>query len=211
MQKPVSSSQFVLLPFLDGLFFDVVKNGYQSLEKTLIIESLSSISFEVDSRFKYSVSLFDSKSNKEYFNSFADLSGSNLIVYFAPPIGIYTARIFSNPTGIFTQIAEFNLKSKNEKGILAPTVFEDYFKSNSRLISPLMKTLNQGDEVEINIQIPKASKAIIVINGNMTEMKRNEIDIYSTIIKIPNTKKIEIFASIGMSKSLVGLVSLPVQ
>jgi len=211
MEKPVSSSQFVLLPFLDGLFFDVIKKGYLTLEKTLYIDSLASIVFEVDSRFKYSVSLFDSKSNKEYFNVFSDLSGSNLTIFFAPPIGSYTVRLYSNPTGSFTQIAEFNLKSKNEIAILTPTIFGDYISSNSRLISPIMKTLKQGNEVEIKIKVPKASKVIIVINGIIKELEKNEDDIYSTIITIPSTKKIEIFALIGISKSLVGLISIPVQ
>lgn len=211
LENPISGEDFVKLPFLSGLFFDTVLAGYAQLQKNLEIINEEKIILTINPIYTISAALFDIKTRKKHDYVFIERENDEKTIHIAPPKGDYILHLYSGCTEKLTSMAEFYVKSTMSKGIPAPMVYSDYEKRKARLLEPVMRLLVPDTEQQFLISVPNAQKVILIINGKNYEMDKKADNLFEKILRIPKTKKIDIFASFEKETQYTGLISIPVQ
>ncbi len=210
LERTVGPAEFADLPFLRGEFFDTVTSGFESLGKTLSVDALYSMRLGVVPGSVHQAMLYDAGSGAFAQYAFTDLDGGACTLFLAPPRGKYLLILFSNKGGILTQIAEFGVVSSLKEGIPAPFVFETFTRPGTRLLSPVMRRLEPGDEISVEIVVPGADMAIAAVGTKPYEMERVGDTGFRACIRVPESGTIDIYASFAGDDRLAGLVSLPV-
>jgi hypothetical protein len=202
--KPLSSSEFLRLPFYKPKFFEVVEGIDQNLLAINQVDGALALDYAVKDGFEISYAIYNENGSKQFpNNAFAQREGEKHKAYFSfPASGMYLLRIFWKKAGarMGEGCGELGIVSSAGNAVQYPTQFASSGK-NIELISPIEMPLQHGRTYEFKVRVDN-KKAVMVIHGkNSFQLAKGDDGIFSGELEIPaNIKEL----SIGIADSEKG-------
>lgn len=211
-EKPVSPNEFANMSYLTGNFFDYIIDGYQALEKKVVLHEPSQINLQIKSDFKLKAIIYDASGHETNYG-FIQQQDKTSQIFLAPPKGIWLLRLFvaQLEKNDYKSIAEIVIDSDNTKQISFPLVYSNYETYKTRIVSPILKTFNSGNNEEFVMYIEDIAKAFIHIGGRSIEMVPCGENIYTLELTVPSSGTIDVFIQKSLSSNIqTGLFRIPI-